>query len=59
MNLKHPCCKVLKKAKNRNRLYQWSNCPMGRESNVATPVNKALVANVKGIETWVEKYINS
>ncbi|MDQ0806261.1 ketopantoate reductase family protein [Priestia megaterium] len=31
----------------------------GEKSNVATPVNKALVANVKGIETWVEKYINS
>ncbi|MDP4157205.1 MAG: ketopantoate reductase family protein [Bacillota bacterium] len=31
----------------------------GKKNNIATPVNKALVANVKGIETWLEKYANA
>jgi 2-dehydropantoate 2-reductase len=31
----------------------------GKKSNIATPVNKALVANVKGIETWLGKYANA
>ena len=28
----------------------------GQKSNIPTPVNKALVANVKGIEYWIENY---
>lgn len=28
----------------------------GARSNIPTPVNNALVASIKGIETWIEKY---
>jgi 2-dehydropantoate 2-reductase len=31
----------------------------GMKRNIATPVNAALVANVKGIEIWIEKYANA